>query len=225
MEKKTYECAGRKGTLYCCEQTDAPLIILNNYSDDGSSVIRAMEGIGTPDCNLLVIGNLRWDHDMTPWYCPPISENDTPYTGGADEYLDLLLTQILPKCRTILHGEPCFTGIAGYSLAGLFALYAMYQCDIFDRVASMSGSLWFPGFKEYILSHDLQKRPEKLYLSLGDREAKTRNPYLKTVQDNTEQIVSHYKQTGFDVTWELNPGNHFKEAALRSAKGIKAILE
>ena len=225
MEKKTYECAGRNGTLYCCEQTDAPLIILNNYSDDGSSVIRALEGIGTPDCNLLVIGNLRWDHDMTPWYCPPISENDTPYTGGADEYLDLLLTQFLPNCRTVLHGEPCFTGIAGYSLAGLFALYAMYQCDIFDRVASMSGSLWFPGFKEYVLSHDLQKRPEKLYLSLGDREAKTRNPYLKTVQDNTEQIVSHYKQTGFDVTWELNPGNHFKEAALRSAKGIKAILE
>lgn len=225
MEKKTYECAGRKRTLYCCEQTDAPLIILNNYSDDGSSVIRAMEGIGTPDCNLLVIGNLRWDHDMTPWYCPPISENDTPYTGGADEYLDLLLTQFLPNCRTVLHGEPCFTGIAGYSLAGLFALYAMYQCDIFDRVASMSGSLWFPGFKECVLSHDLQKRPEKLYLSLGDREAKTRNPYLKTVQDNTEQIVSHYKQTGFDVTWELNPGNHFKEAALRSAKGIKAILE
>jgi predicted alpha/beta superfamily hydrolase len=225
MEKKTYECAGRKGTLYCCEQTDTPLIILNNYSDDGSSVIRAMEGIGTPDCNLLVIGNLRWDHDMTPWYCPPISENDTPYTGGADEYLDLLLTQFLPNCRTVLHGEPCFTGIAGYSLAGLFALYAMYQCDTFDRVASMSGSLWFPGFKEYVLSHDLQKRPEKLYLSLGDREAKTRNPYLKTVQGNTEQIVSHYKQTGFDVTWELNPGNHFKEAALRSAKGIKAILE
>ena len=101
----------------------------------------------------------------------------------------------------------------------------MYQCDIFDRVASMSGSLWFPGFKEYILSHDLQKRPEKLYLSLGDREAKTRNPYLKTVQDNTEQIVSHYEQMGLDVTWELNQGNHFKEAALRSAKGIKAILE
>ena len=162
---------------------------------------------------------------MTPWYCPPISENDTQYTGGADEYLDLLLTQFLPNCRTVLHGEPRFTGIAGYSLAGLFALYAMYQCDTFDRVASMSGSLWFPGFKEYVLSHDLQKRPEKLYLSLGDREAKTRNPYLKTVQDNTEQIVSHYKQTGFDVTWELNPGNHFKEAALRSAKGIKAILE
>lgn len=225
MEKQTFECSGRKSTLYCGEQADAPLIILNNYSGDGASVIQAMEGIGTPDCNLLVIGNLKWDHDMTPWYCPPTSENDTPCTGGADEYLDLLLTRIIPQARTMFQGEPRLTGIAGYSLAGLFALYAMYQCDTFDRVASMSGSLWFPEFKEYVLSHDLRKHPEKLYLSLGDREAKTRNSYLKTVQDNTEQIVSHYEQIGLNVTWELNPGNHFKDAALRSAKGIKAILE
>ena len=125
----------------------------------------------------------------------------------------------------MLQGMPRFTGIAGYSLAGLFALYAMYQCDAFDRVASMSGSLWFQGFKDYAMSHELKKRPEKLYLSLGDKEARTRHPYLKAVQDNTEQIVSHYEHMGLDVTWELNPGNHFKDAALRSAKGVKALLE
>lgn len=28
-----------------------------------------------------------------------------------------------------------------------------------------------------------------------------------------------------DVRWELNPGNHFRDVAMRSAKGIKAILE
>ena len=74
------------------------------------------------------------------------------------------------------------------------------------------------------MSHELSKRPDQLYISLGDREARTRNPFLKTVQENTEQIVSHFEQLGLDVTWELNPGNHFKDAALRSAKGIKAIL-
>ena len=224
-EKKLFRIEGKQATLYCSLQPDKPLILLNNYSGDGESVVKAMGEIDAPDCNLLVVGNLMWDHDMTPWYCPPLSEKDTPYTGGADEYLNLLLTQIIPQARTMLQGKPRFTGIAGYSLAGLFALYAMYQCDAFDRVASMSGSLWFQGFKDYALSHELKKRPEKLYLSLGDKEAKTRNPYLKAVQDNTEQIVSHYEQMGLDVTWELNPGNHFKDAALRSAKGIKALLE
>ena len=224
-EKKLFRIEGKQATLYCSLQPDKPLILLNNYSGDGESVVKAMGEIDAPDCNLLVVWNLMWDHDMTPWYCPPVSENDTPCTGGADEYLKLLLTQILPQARTMIQGEPRFTGIAGYSLAGLFAMYAMYQCDAFDRVASMSGSLWFPKFKEYVLSHELCKRPEKLYFSLGDKEAKTRNPYLKTVKDNTEQIVSHYEQMGFNVTWELNPGNHFIDAALRSAKGIKAMLE
>ena len=224
-KKKLFRIEGKQATLYCSLQPDKPLILLNNYSGDGESVVKAMGEIDAPDCNLLVVWNLMWDHDMTPWYCPPVSENDTPCTGGADEYLKLLLTQILPQARTMIQGEPRFTGIAGYSLAGLFAMYAMYQCDAFDRVASMSGSLWFPEFKDYVMSHDLKKRPEKLYFSLGDKEAKTRNPYLKTVQDNTAQIVSHYEQMGLNVTWELNPGNHFIDAALRSAKGIKAMLE
>ena len=224
-EKKMFRIEGKQATLYCSPQPDKPLILLNNYAGDGEEVVKAMREIDAPDCNLLVVGNLMWDHDMTPWYCPPLSEKDTPYTGGADEYLNLLLTQIIPQARTMLQGKPRFTGIAGYSLAGLFALYAMYQCDAFDRVASMSGSLWFQGFKEYVMSHGLKKRPEKLYLSLGDKEAKTKNPYLKAVQDNTEQIVSHYEQMGLDVTWELNSGNHFKDVALRSAKGIKALLE
>ena len=225
MEKKTFECGGKKAALYCSGQADHPLIVLNSYSEDGMSVIKAMREIGAPECNLLVVSHLRWDQDLTPWYCPPVTQSDTPYTGEAAEYLNLLVTQILPEAKTMLAGEPCFTGIAGYSLAGLFALYAVYQCDAFDRMASMSGSLWFPKFREYVQSHEPVKQPDKLYFSLGDREAKTRNPYLKTVQENTEQIVAYFEQKGINVTWELNPGNHFKDADLRSAKGIKAILE
>ena len=59
---------------------------------------------------------------------------------------------------------------------------------------------------------------------LGRAEAKTRQPLLRTVRDHTEAIVAHYEEQGLPVTWELNPGNHFRDAALRSAKGIAAIL-
>ena len=51
------------------------------------------------------------------------------------------------------------------------------------------------------------------------------NTVLKTVQENTEAILQHYQELGVDVRWELNPGNHFRDVAMRSAKGIKAILE
>lgn len=62
-------------------------------------------------------------------------------------------------------------------------------------------------------------------MSLGDAEAKTKHAVLKTVQENTEAIVRRYQEVGVDVRWELNPGNHFRDVAMRSAKGIKAILE
>ena len=40
-------------------------------------------------------------------------------------------------------------GVEGLpDLAGLFAVYATFQSDVFDRVASISGSLWFPDFRE-----------------------------------------------------------------------------
>ena len=47
--------------------------------------------------------------------------------------------------------------------------------------------------------------------------------YLREVQENTEIIVEHYKSNELDVTFEMNPGNHFKDVAIRSAKGILAI--
>lgn len=56
----------------------------------------------------------------------------------------------------------------------------MYKSDVFDKVTSMSGSLLFPNFKEYCLSNRMNKLPNKIYLSLRDKEAKTRNPILKT---------------------------------------------
>lgn len=63
-----------------------------------------------------------------------------------------------------------------------------------------------------------------MYISLGDKEAKVRHHLLRTVRDNTEAIVEYLRQQGIDVTWELNPGNHYQDAAMRSAKGIAAIL-
>lgn len=224
MDIKRYTVKGREAALYLADSRDRPLIVLNNYSEDGGPVMKALKEMACPDLNLLCVGNLKWNHDMTPWPCPPLSPKDTPCTGGADDYLQLLASEILPKAKELVRGVPPHVGLAGYSLAGLFALYACYNCDVFDRVASISGSLWFPGFKDYVLNHSMKRIPGRIYLSLGDAEAKTKNPALQTVRNNTEEIFGHYKRLGWNAAWELNPGGHFKNAALRSAKGIMAIL-
>ena len=223
MEVRKFTAGGKEVTLYPASISDRPLIVLNTYTGNGKSVAEELGKLNAPDHNLLVIGNLNWDHDMCPWECPALSKNDTPCTGGADEYLGLLLSEILPKAKKMLVGQPAFTAITGYSLAGLFALYALYRCEEFDRAASMSGSLWFPDFTDYVFKHEMLRKPEKLYLSLGDKEARTQQTLLKTVQHNTEAITEHYRSQGIDVIFEMNEGNHFKEPALRSAKGIIAI--
>jgi len=211
-------------TLYKSSDINAPLIVFNTFEGDGEDVYQALENMGCTSFNLLVVGNIDWNHDMSPWYMHSIYSKEKSFSGGADEYLKLLIEEILPKANGLIEGESKFTGIAGYSLAGLFTVYTMYKADVFDRVACMSGSLWFSDFIEYCKRNECRKLPDKIYFSLGDKEANTRNPVLKTVQDKTIELSEYFKSLGAEVIFELNAGNHFTDVILRSAKGIKAIL-
>lgn len=225
MNIEKWAVKNREVTLYLTDKENMPLIVFNTYQGDGKLIYEKTIENGCSEFNFLVVGNLNWDDDMTPWYCPPLSENDTPCTGGADKYLLVLVNDIIPNAKMKLNGNPNFIGISGYSLAGLFAIYSIYNTDIFDKVASMSGSLWYPDFTTYCISHKMKKIPDKMYFSLGDKESSVKNKMLKTVQANTESLFKYYKNLGIDVTYELNQGNHFKDADIRSAKGIKKILE
>ena len=222
-----FEVNDKKAFLYRADRPESPLIVVNEYMGDGKPVVEqlneAVSGKKTKDFSLLFVSGLNWDSDMSPWYCPPAFQGEEAYEGKADAYLDFLLTGIIPEAEKMLGGKPLFTGIAGYSLAGLFSLYALYRCDAFDCAASMSGSLWFPGFVDFVREHDMKKRPDKIYLSLGSKEARTRNPYMKEVQNCTEFVAEIYREQGLDVTWELNPGNHFRDVEIRCSKGIRSI--
>ena len=89
----------------------------------------------------------------------------------------------------------------------------------------MSGSLWFPNITEYIETHNFRRTPECVYFSLGDKERNTNNLFLKSVQYNTERIKAYYAAQGIVTAFVMNKGNHFQDAALRTAKGIIWMLE
>ena len=190
----------------------------------GSADLSVFDRHRCQDFSLVAVSKLEWNHDMVPWDIPPIFKNGASYTSGADEYLRLLINQIIPKAESLLQGTPAWRGIAGYSLAGLFALYSIYQTDAFSRVASVSGSLWFPGIKEYVVSRTPVKKPADIFFSLGDRECRTQNSLLRCVQQNTESIERYYHEQGIDTTFQLNPGNHFKDVVQRTATGLQWLL-
>lgn len=63
-----------------------------------------------------------------------------------------------------------------------------------------------------------------MYFSLGDKESNAKNPILRTVQENTEEICAYYQRRGIDTVLQLNPGNHFVQSAERTAAGISWML-
>ena len=69
------------------------------------------------------------------------------------------------------------------------------------------------------------QKPEYLYLSLDDSECNTQNPYLKTVQKNTEDIHAFYVQKGIGTEFQLNTGSHYQNTVERSALGMEWILK
>lgn len=154
-----------------------------------------------------------WNRDLSPWTAPPVFGR-VPFGGGAQGTLDFLVDDILPRFDPML---PRLLG--GYSLAGLFALWAQYECDLFEGVAAASPSVWFPGWDEYA---DARTPHGMAYLSLGDREAWTRNRQMATVADAIRRQDRRFE--AIPHTFEWNPGNHFADAAARMAKGFAWLL-
>lgn len=222
---ESIEIEGKNISIFGSENTGSPLVILNTYGNEGESVWNECQNLNCMPFTLAAIGNLDWNNNMSPWENPALYKNDNAFSGGADAYLSLLSSKIIPAICSSLGTKPPYIALSGYSLAGLFALYSAYKTDIFTKIASASGSLWFSGFAEYAESHVFIRTPVYIYLSLGDTEAKAKNKVLCTVQDNTERLYELYKSKNIPVTFELNKGNHFTDAAGRTARGIKWILE
>ena len=219
-----FEISGKIITLYTTQKPGAPVVYLNTVQGEGGAVWKACQGLHGPPFSLAAISGLDWDHDMSPWAIPPISASDRPCTGGADAYLSLLTWEIMPAVERALGEKPAFSALAGYSLAGLFALYAAYRTDAFSRLASASGSFWFPGFAEFAEGQPMKVRPEKLYFSLGDRESHTKNPFLAPVEERTRRLYDWYREKGIDTIYIQESGGHFQEPDARMARGIRWIL-
>lgn len=220
----TFAINGKTISIFPSFEAEAPIIYLHTFSDEGKTVYEAAQTAGCSPFTLVAISDLAWNHDMAPWDSPPAFKNAEPCTGGADDYLLLLTEEIIPTAEKEISGIPRWRGIAGYSLVGLFALYAIYQTGLFSRAGSISSSLWFPGMKEYIFSHEPKHQPDCIYFSLGDKESKTRNPVLRSVRQNTEEIHAFYQSKGIDTVFQLNPGNHYNHAVERTAAGICWLL-
>ena len=223
----------------------APIVyLLGDVADN--SPIQVLEGV-----SLVNVGVDLWEENFSPWCAQRVFAKGSNFGDGAQKTLDTLINQVIPWTESDLTEPPAYRVLVGYSLAGLFSLWAGvsqqvargYQPDdapsqpgashvdapvaTFQRIGAVSGSFWFPGLLDYVdqqLSGGVVGLTHA-YLSLGDREARTPNPQIMHVRENAELLASKLQNAGIISTFELNRGNHFQNVEGRMQKALDWLVK
>lgn len=152
------------------------------------------------ETRLIMLPNGNWVDVYSPW---PVEG----FAGHFEEMYSFVINMLKPYENK----EKIF--ICGYSLAGLFALKAFFDSDVFDGVACCSGSLWYPEWQ--LRFQDKRTKKGKVYLSLGGKENKG------NVQEVTKWQYEYCRNNDYETLYEKNHGGHFAKVEERLAKGIK----
>lgn len=176
--------------------------------------VKEIQRLTDRNFQLLAVKVNNWNEDLSPWNAEPVFGKEGFGNGAKDT-----LKEVLHLCGDT-DKRYC---IGGYSLAGLFALWSAGQTDYFAGIAAASPSVWFPGFIKYMQQQKMQSKC--IYLSLGDKEEKTRNTVMACVSDCIRQLYLWLKQEGIQCTLEWNQGGHFKEPDLRTARAFAWVME
>ena len=165
-----------------------------------------------------------WNTELPPWEAPSVFGKEDFGAGGSDT-LVYITEELLPTIEKIFptdNQKQYFLG--GYSLSGLFALWAAYQTATFQGIAAVSPSVWFPKWENYIEERTICT--SRVYLSLGDKEKKTKNKVMAKVGHNIRrQYELMCKENSIEAcVLEWNQGNHFADSEIRMAKGFAWLL-
>lgn len=206
-----------------------PVVICNSDYEDKEKILNECKKMQCEDFVFVAISNINWNDDLSPWYMKKIYSKDTDYAGKADEFLNLITERVIPQIETrVLKNSkitPEYYSIIGYSLAGLFAIYSGFKTDKFKKIASISGSMWFDNFENFVRKNNISSNVEKIYFSLGNKEKQTNNPILKKVEEKTIEIEKMISSKGVSTTLQFNNGNHFTNPEERFAKAIKWLQQ
>ena len=219
MTKKEYTLSDRTCFLY---QDEAATHLLIQPIDEHDlevldQEVETIKELSDKPFSLVAFMIKDWNQELTPWVAPPVI-GKTPFGDGAEKTLKFITSQLLPEVQeNIPH-----LILGGYSLAGLFALWAGYQTDKFEGIVAASPSVWFPKWIEY--AKDNKPLAKSIYLSLGDKEEKTKNPVMAQVGNAIRRQNELLKGQNVNTILEWNSGNHFIDSEKRTAKGFAWVM-
>ena len=204
---------------------NAPVFIWGldmSHGETAESLFEEVKSLTDKDFSLVVFDVTDWNAQFSPWPTSAVFGKDS-FSGKGNDTLRFLEAEFLPEIKSKFHGSETF--LTGYSLAGLFSLWALYESDKFNGAVCCSSSLWFDKWDEYVSAHRI-KDSSRIYMSLGNREEKTKNKVMATVGDRTRRQAEILKDDPNveKLIFEWNEGGHFDEPLKRVAKGIAKVL-
>lgn len=164
-----------------------------------------------------------WDDALTPWPAQVPELSGRAFGGGADETLECLFGEVAPAVEEAYGLAPSARAICGYSLGGLFALYAFARMEGLAACAFLSGSVWYPGWTDCLRDHAFYGEGRYVFLSLGSKERRGGPAIMRTVQDRMEECVYILHGYGCTVEFQLGPGNHMQHHRERFDTGLGAL--
>lgn len=202
-----------------------PVIYVNGEIPMEGILTELVKAGAQTDFLLLSIKPESWNDDFTPWAAPAFRTGEEAPQGRADGYLSCLTEQIKSYMDAHYRTRPEaeHTALFGYSLGGLTAVYAIYKTDVFGAFASLSGSLWFDGFCEFMEREKPLRTDLRVYLSLGKKESRSKNPRMGRAAQCTQrarEILAEQLGNKERIYFEWNEGGHFHDIEGRFVKAI-----
>lgn len=206
-----------RSRLFLPSHPDGRITYLVCMAGEGEKIWSMLqESNGMTLCEIAVDS---WFDDLSPWPQPRLFRNGSAFGGKAADTLQELVSQ-LPALEAPFAVLPVRRLLCGYSLAGLFALWAGTQTDLFPLLGSFSGSLWYPDALPLLTEQLTAHPPRAVALSLGDREKITRSAVMATVEDNTLALRDVLAKIQVPVSFTLHSGGHFVDGEKRTVHGI-----
>ena len=226
MKKNEMMICGKKCILYLNEDTE--YILIQPVDENDISVldneVKHIEENTDRNFSLVAFKIEDWNSELTPWGMPLLRGKGN-FGDGAAGTLEFIKNDLIPALLEYINIENKEIKyiLGGYSLAGLFSLWSGYQTDVFEGIAAVSPSVWYKKWIEYVETE--KTLSEKIYLSLGDTEEKTKHQILSKIGDNIrKQYEILEKSENVKTVLEWNEGNHFKNPDIRTAKGFLWVM-
>lgn len=197
------------------------ILLPEGLKEDGISWMeKAADEFG---CNIIVISGMDWNNDLTPWPAKWIFKKEKDFGGKASLFLKDLIEDYFVSIESSIGIYTAERTLVGISLSGLFAIWANTRTDKFQNIASISGSMWYDDFVERFSSLPINPAVRKFYVSLGDKEKKSKDPRMATVEDATNEVVNIIKTSCIPVDYVIDDGTHFSPIIPRLQAALNSL--